>query len=489
MDRLWQDLRHGARMLAHNPGFTAVAVLALALGIGPNTAIFSVVNAVLLTPPPYEDPSTLVTSMSMRPGAGGVERFTSLSTDDFQDWRSATRTLDRMALYTADTMTLTGGEEPVRLNGSRVSPSLFPLLRVQPMAGRVFTEAEERPGGARSVILSHSMWEKRFGSDRGIIGRPIMLDSNDWTVVGIMPAGFTFPNNDTEYWTPLTLTPPQRSANQRMVMVVPFIARLKPGVSIQQAEAEGTALIQQVRQNYPGSGAPDQNPRLHLLTLQEQLAGPLRPALVVLLAAVGFVLLIACANVANLLLARATDRARELSIRAALGAGRFRLFRQMLTESVLLSLIGGALGVLLGFWGLSVLPRLAPGNLPRLASIHIDQRVLLFSLLLSLVSGLLFGSVPALRVLRGSMIQSLKEGGQQAASRASDIPAQQDAKPARNRRVCSRLHASDRRRSARKQLSAAGQPETRLRPQGSPDNAAELASREIPASGASQRLL
>jgi len=243
-----------------------------------------------------------------------------------------------------------------------------------------------------------------------------MLDSNSWTVVGIMPPGFAFPNSETEYWVPLTLTPPLRSANQQLVTVVPFIGRLKPGVSIQQAEAEATALIQQVRRNYPDSGAPDQNPRLHLQTLQEQSAGPLRPALVVLLAAVGFVLLIACANVANLLLARATDRARELSIRAALGAGRLRLFRQMLTESVMLSLMGGALGVLLGFWGLSILPRLAPGNLPRLAAVHVDQRVFWFSLFLSLVSGLLFGSVPALRVLHGSMMQSLKEGGQRAAA-------------------------------------------------------------------------
>ena len=417
MERLWQDLRQGARILAHNPGFTAIAVVALALGIGPNTAIFSVVNAVLLTPPPYEAPDTLVTSMMMmRPGTAGAERYTSLSTDDFQDWRSSTRTLDRMALYSGDTLTLTGGEEPVRLNGSRVSPALFLLLHVQPMIGRAFTEAEEKPSGPRSVILSHSLWEKRFGSDRSIIGRPIMLDSNGWTVVGIMPPSFAFPNSETEYWTPLTLAPTQRSANQRLVMVVPFIARLRPGVSIQQAEAEGTALIQQIRRDYPSSGPPNANPMLHLMTLQEQLAGQLRPALVVLLAAVGFVLLIACANVANLLLARATDRARELSIRAALGAGRLRLFRQMLTESVLLSLVGGALGVLLGFWALSILPRLAPGNLPRLASIHIDDTVLLFSLLLSLVSGVLFGSVPALRLLRASTIRALKEGGQQTAA-------------------------------------------------------------------------
>jgi predicted permease len=395
MDKLWQDLRYGARMLARKPGFTAVIVIALALGIGPNTAIFSIINTVLLTPLPYEDPATLVTTQAPR-GPSTAQRNMLVSTEDFQDWRSITRAFERMALYAPETATLTGGEEPVRLNGSRVSPALFPLLRVQPAAGRIFSEDEEKPGAAPSVILSYVAWERRFGTDRSIVGRPIRLDGNDVTVIGIMPTGFAFPNRETEYWVPFTLAPPERSVNERRVMVVPFIARLKTGVSIAEAEAEGTVLIQRLRRRGPD---PDREPeagKLNLVTLQDRSAGPLKPALLILLAAVAFVLLIACANVANLLLARAADRAREVSIRAALGAGRLRLLRQMLTESILLSAVGGAAGLLLAHLAISALPRLVPADIPALADVRMNPRILVFAAAVSMVSGLLFGSAPAL---------------------------------------------------------------------------------------------
>jgi putative ABC transport system permease protein len=417
VETLRQDLRYGLRMLARNPGFTAVAVLALALGIGANTAIFSVVNAVLLRPLPYDDPDTIVRIWQTRSmGRRGPQRMPALSTDDFQDWRSQTQTLEHMALHMPYTLTLTGLEEPVRLTGARVSPDLFPLLRVAPRHGHAFGPEHEKPGNDHVVLLSFSAWEKRFSSDPTLIGKPITLDGNGYTVLGVMPPSFEFPDKETEFWVPFALAPPQRGGNVRMIRMLPALARVKADVTLEQAAVEGTTLIQRTQEQYPQDNPLARGATIDLTTLHEQVVGPVRPALLVLLAAVGFVLLIACANVANLLLTRAVARQKEIAIRAAMGAGRIRLVRQMLTESTLLALLGGAGGLLLAAWGIGLLARINPGNIPRLEEITIDLPVLGFTLGVSLLTGVLFGLVPALRSARPDLMQSLKEGGTHAAA-------------------------------------------------------------------------
>jgi putative ABC transport system permease protein len=454
MGTFWQDLRFGLRLAASRPGFTAVAVIALALGIGPNAAIFSIVNSLLLTPPPYDDPATIVTaSQQMTPGPVGP-RLTLPSTDDFQDWRRETRTLEHIALYAPDSLTLTGFDDPVRLNGARVSPAMFPLLKVSPMVGRTFTEQEEHPNAAPVVLLSYRLWDRKLGRDPAIVGKPIVLDGVGRQVIGVMPEGFDFPTRETEYWAPFAITPPERNPNERRVMLVPFIARLKRGVTPEQAAAEGNAIIARNQQPGPGDASPEGPPGrriegpgggpaqraesgpprgpgggpgpvvrrgpaqgqvqrvpLRLVTLQERQSGPLRPALLVLWAAVGFVLLIACANVANLLLSRAAARYREFSIRAALGAGRLRIIRQMLTESAVLSLVGGAVGVLLAYWIVALLPQLGGTTFQRLADVRLDLRVLAFAAGISLLTTVLFGLVPALASAKEGLAQSLKERG------------------------------------------------------------------------------
>jgi putative ABC transport system permease protein len=406
MWNLWQDLRFAVRALVGRPGFTMVALLPLALGIGATSAIFSVVHGILLRPLPYEEPETIVQVWETRPrmrqmGGGGF------TLDHFREWRENNTVLEQIAAYSQTSFNMTGLEEPVRISGVRISPELFPLLRVAPVVGRVFEPEEEIPGKDRVVMLSHRTWQSRFGADQEVVGRTLRLDDQPYTVVGVMPSSFEFPDREAEFWVPLALQP----SRPGVVEVVPAVARLKEGVSIEQAEAEAGALIERLRDESPENDPRHRGVEVHLGSLQERLVGPLRPALLVLLAAVGFVLLIACANVANLLLSRAAGREKEVAVRAAMGAGRLRLIGQMLVESLILALAGGLLGLLIAFWGIRGLAALNPGDIPRLESITLDWTVVWFTLGVSLLTAILFGLAPAFRISKVDLIQSLKEGG------------------------------------------------------------------------------
>jgi putative ABC transport system permease protein len=406
-----QDLKYAVRMLFKNPGFAAIAIVTLALGIGANTAIFSVVNAELLRPLPFRDPSRLVRvwSANLRLGA----RTNPASYPDFADWRSQNHVFENMAAYTSSTSTLTGVEKAAHLDTIAVSAEIFTLLGATPQLGRTFL-AEEDQAHHHVAILSDVLWRQQFGSDPGIIGRTITLDGSGYTVVGVMPAGFQFPlqREPVALWT--TFSAMQESADntptetqQRGAHFLNVIARLKPGVALGQARAAMDVIASSLRQQYPDT---DQNFGVQVFSEQDQLTGSIRPALIVMLAAVGLVLLIACVNVANLLLARATTRTREIAIRAALGAGRKRVVLQLLTESLLLALLAGIFGVIVAAWGSSALVRLSPGNLPRATGIHIDGWVLAFTFALSILTGVLFGLVPAFHVVRSNLVDSLKEG-------------------------------------------------------------------------------
>ena len=417
MSTLWQDLRYGARMLARNPGFTVVAVLTLALGIGVNTAIFSVVNAVLLRPLPYPEPDRLVTIWN-RYEKLGEGRFTN-SVPDFLDRKEQSETLENIAALTLGTFNLLGDGEPLRIEGISASASLFPLLGVEPRLGRVFLPEEDQPGQNQVVVVSHGLWQRRFGGDPGLVGRTLNLDGNPYVVVGIMPPEFRFPLPTTEFWTPIAFTPEQMGDDQRGGEYLLVVGRYRRDVTLTQVRAEMDTIAARVPERVPelrsfllenGWGAA-------AVPFRELFVGDLRPALLILMGAVVFVLLIACANIANLLLARAASREKEIAIRASLGAGRMRMVRQFLTESLLLAGLGGLLGVLLASWGTSLIGMLIPSNLPipGLDSISIDGWVLAFTLGVSLLTGLLFGLAPALRSTKESIHTSLKEGGRTSA--------------------------------------------------------------------------
>ncbi|HEY0321328.1 MAG TPA: ABC transporter permease [Pyrinomonadaceae bacterium] len=409
MGNLMQDLRYGARMLAKSPGFTAVIVLALALGIGANTAIFSVVNAVLLRPLPFDQPEQLMMVWGASRNNGTTNIV--LSVPDIQDLRQQSQTLEYIAPYNGSGTTLSNGEDSERVFGAIVPADIFPLLRTKPLMGRVFTREEDVPGGPSVVVISQSLWQRAFGSDPAIVGKQIKLGGRDTTVVGVMPESFRFPvqrEQRTEYWEPISASPSYIAAkDKRDTRSLRVLARLKPGVTMAQANQELEAISRRLEEQYPDSNT---GLSLSLTPLHEDLVGQVRPALLIILGAVGFVLLIACANVANLLLARAASRHKEIAIRTALGAGRWRIIRQLLTESLLLAVMGGGLGLLLATWGLDLLVAASPSDLPRVSEIALDARVLGFTIAVSVLTGLLFGLAPALQASKLDLNESLKEG-------------------------------------------------------------------------------
>jgi putative ABC transport system permease protein len=407
MQILLQDVRYGLRMLAKSPGFSAVVILTLALGIGANTAIFSVVSAVLLRPLPFPQPDRIVSihGLDVRNGETGRP----LSYPDFADLRAQSKTLESMAAYDEGTATLTASGDPVHLELCGVSADMFAVLHTRPMLGRVFVSTEDRPG-SRVVILSHRIWRTRFNGDPNVVGRQIVLDAKPYTVTGVMPAEFQFPldQQPMDLWMSMGAAVDAESQAERGSHFLRVMGRLKDGVTIEQANAETSEIAARLAKQYPDT---DGHMSMGLQPEIDALVGKVQPALLLVLGAVGFLLLIACANAANLLLARAAGRQREMAIRTSLGAGRARILKQLLTESVLLALAGGALGLLLAVWGSVALTSLPSLGIPRLASAGVDLRALGFTLGVSLLTGVLFGLAPALHASRFNLFGSLKEGG------------------------------------------------------------------------------
>jgi putative ABC transport system permease protein len=406
MDAVSQDVRYGVRMLVKHPGFTLAAVLCLALGIGLNTTIFSVVSAMLIRPLPYAEPEQLVALHETQIKKG--TEWNPLSAHNLADWKEQGQVFEQVAAFQRRSFNFSTEDHPERLAGVRVNSTLFSLLGVSPVLGRDFRPEEDRPGGERVVLLGHSLWERRFASDPGVIGKTLLLDGEKYTVIGVMPPRFKFPEF-AEVWAPLAL---DLSTTSRGEHALDAIARLKRGVSVEQAQAELSNVARRLEQQYPKTNRDT-----------GALVRPLRAELVpegvnvfllTMLGAVIFVLLIACANVANLLLVRAGTRQREIAIRAALGAGRVRVVRQLLTESVMIALLGGGLGILMAFWGLDLVLASIPTEIPFWLSFEIDWRVLLFTFSISVLTGILFGLTPALRLSKPDLQETLKAGGRSA---------------------------------------------------------------------------
>ncbi|HEY6229658.1 MAG TPA: ABC transporter permease [Pyrinomonadaceae bacterium] len=411
MEMFWQDLRYGLRMLLKAPSVSIVATIALALGIGANTAIFSVVNAVLLRPLPFANSEALM-NVWETDSTRGYKRG-SASYPNFVDWREQNHVFERMATYHSSDFILTGRGDSSRLQGAVVNADLFPLLGVAPVIGRSFRSEEDAPGeSGRVVILSQQLFQQRFNSDPNIVGQPMTLDGKVFTIVGVMPRAFQFPvqNDPVELWTTVAVDREGEDpiTNERGAHYMNVIARLKPGVTKTQAQAEMTSISARLEQQYPDK---DLHKSTSVEPTLEALVGDIRPALLILLGAVGCVLLIACANVANLLLVRAMSRHKEMAIRAALGASRMRVVRQLLTESVVLSLAGGTLGLVLAVWWSDLLIALGKQNIPRALQVGLDWRVLTFTLAVSVLTGIAFGLVPALHSSKTELTESLKEGG------------------------------------------------------------------------------
>jgi predicted permease len=409
LETFLQDARYAFRMLRTNPGFAFVAVLTLALGIGANTAIFSVVYAVLLKPLPYTHPEQLVSAFQANLQAGVPE--TGVSYPNFEEWRAQNHVFSEMASIQAHQLTLTGRGTPSVVDTSVITPEYFALLDAKPLSGRVFFSDDGKKGAPAVVVISENLWRGTLATDPKILGSSIVLDKRPFTVVGIMPADFRVPlfNTKQDLWIPLAQDPLFSGwMARRAGHYLPVVGRLKSGVSLQQAKAEMDAISQRLAQEFP---AENNGWTVNLVPLQKELVGDVRPALLILLAAVGLVLLIACANIANLLLTRATSRSKEIAVRTALGASRSRIIRQLLCETTVLGLLGGIAGVALAYWGVQALSSFIPDDLPRVNAIRVDPVVLIFALVLSAIAGIAFGLVPALFAVKSDVQSNLREGG------------------------------------------------------------------------------
>jgi predicted permease len=396
LEQFLQDVHYGLRTMRRNPGFTAVAVIALALGIGANTAVFSVVNAVLLRPLAYANSDRLAVILRL-----GIDP---VSPANFLDWQKENHVFSRMAAAEYFEPNLSDQSAPERVVGLHITHDMLPLLGVQPLLGRMFLEEEDKPGKEHEIILSYGLWQRRFSGDAGIVGKTVNLDGVPHTVVGVMPGEFKFAPfwaTKSQFWAPLSLKPrtDDRGGNSLRVFV-----RLRDGVSLEQARAEMTAITARMEQQYPGT-----NRDMEVVSLKEKVIGNVRPALLVLLGAVGFVLLIACANVAHMLLARSAARQKEIAVRSALGARRGRMLRQFLTESLLLALFGATAGLLVAFAGIRLLVALGPSDIPRVETVGFDFRVLLFVLFASVITGVVFGLAPAWQASRAALNDALKD--------------------------------------------------------------------------------
>ena len=415
MNGLAQDIRYTLRQLRKNPGFTAVAVLTLTLGIGANAAMFSVIDAVLLRSLPFKAPAGLYTLWERNQKMGYEQNPPAAA--NFRDWRDRNRVFEQLAAFDASaSFDLSGGNKPERVDGAAVSPGLFELLGVEPLLGRTFSAGEDQLGQERVILLSYGLWQRRFNADASIVGKAIDVNGRNFTVVGVMPSHFQFPGDTgtvlniftapaAQVWVPLALTPQQW--NERSAHYLEVIGRLKPGTTPDQAQAQMNSIEKELVREYPNDYIGSD---VNLIPLHAQVVGSFRSALLILFGAVAFVLLIGCTNVANLLLARATSRRREVAVRSALGASRARLMRQLVTESITLATAGGILGVLTAFWAIRLLRIILPGNFPRTAEIHLDGSTLIFTAVASIATGVIFGLAPALQSSRVGITESLKQG-------------------------------------------------------------------------------
>jgi putative ABC transport system permease protein len=401
MKTLWNDVRYGLRMLLKKPGFTLTAVITLALGIGATSVIFSFVNGILLRPLPYKDSERLVSLYETSPKRGIAS--TGISPLNFLDWREQNQVFTGVAAYHEDSYSFSEGGKPEQLSGGDISYNTFEILGVAPILGRTFTAEEDRPGSDMVVILGHGLWKRRFGGKPEVIGQQITINNRQRTVIGVMPPDFKFPEV-ADLWVPLAIDPSSWSRHSHGWGAV---ARLKPGVTLEQAQSNMTAIAGRLEEQYP---ITNEGMGVVLTPLREDLAGDYRKALFILMGVVGLVLLIACVNVANLLLAQASSRGKEVAIRTALGAGRRRIFRQLLTESVLLGLVGGALGCGLAAWGIDLLLAAIPIDLPFWMNFDLDGRALGFTAGVTLLTGLIFGAAPALQASKVNLNEALKEG-------------------------------------------------------------------------------
>ena len=422
MEILFNDIRYAFRIMRKSPGFTLIIILTLALGIGANTSIFSIVNAVLLRSLPYYDPSRLVKITFNNPGIG--LRDIRFSVPEWEDLKSRAGVFEEVSVVWPGSTNLTGArQQPERLELLGVSPNYFSMLGASPQIGRLFGSQDFALGFAEAAVISDGLWRRSYGGDPNILGKRLKLDNDPYTIVGVLPAGFRHPGKtvakDVEVWVTCGFSADPYPKPARNVRVLPgAIGRLKPGIDVTQAQARLTAMASELRTDFPNDYPPEAKWSIEIQPLQDSLVGNVRPQLLVLMAAVVLVVLIASVNIANLLLARASGRQREMALRMALGAGRFRMVRQMLTESLVLSLIAGVAGVLAAKLTLSFIIRFVPASVPRLAEVGVDRTVLLFALLISIFTGIIFGLAPAFQAMKADMTAAIREGAQGSGSSA-----------------------------------------------------------------------